>query len=418
MSAASDPVVIVGGGMAGGRAAEFLATRSRGAVPVVLVTEEPHRPYNRPPLSKPQFAGERAAGRSAASHWTYFRPADFYAKSGIELRLQVRAQGLDPAQRTLWFDDGSELRYSQLLIASGCRPRLLKVDGAHLRGIHYLRNRADADGFWASAGSAVGVVIIGGGFIGCEVAASLRHLGISATVVESGHEPLAVALGDTVGKRIRAMHETRGVRFKTGTYVAAVLDDGGGTVRGVRLANGEEIAASTVLVGIGVDPAVDWLDHSGIETDGGVMVDAQCRTSAEGVFAAGDVARWTHPAYGSIRVEHETNAQSQAVVAARNILGLPTAYRQLPYVWSDQYQTKIEYIGHSHDWSNVLLNENAAGFAVAYLRDGRIRAVASIGRPDVTSRARRALEHGPVLATDWPDLTRHMQAPTTAEPEG
>src|ERR1700677_1388635 len=116
MSAPPDPVVIVGGGMAGGRAAESLATRSRGAVPVVLVTEEPHRPYNRPPLSKPQFAGERAAGPSAASHWTYFRPADFYAKSGIDLRLQVRAQGLDPAQRLLWFDDGSELRYSQLLI--------------------------------------------------------------------------------------------------------------------------------------------------------------------------------------------------------------------------------------------------------------------------------------------------------------
>ncbi|ABL81643.1 FAD-dependent pyridine nucleotide-disulfide oxidoreductase [Nocardioides sp. JS614] len=387
-----DPVVVLGGGMAGGRAAEFLAMRGRGTR-VVLVSDEDHRPYQRPPLSK------ESTWDDPVREELFFRDEEFYASKGVQLALGTRVEGLLPDSDVLITNQGEKIAFSRLLIATGCRVRRLQVPGSDLRGVHYLRSIPDAKGLWDAVHGGGPVVVVGAGYVGCELAAVMAGLQVDVTVVEAGSEPLGISLGAEVGAWVRSFHERRGVKFVTGRTVVHM--DGEDRVGSVRLDDGTRLPASTVVVGIGVVPDVEWLSGSGVEIGDGILVNERCETSRPGVFAAGDAVRWTHPQYGSIRLEHETNAQAQAVVAARNILGGSTEYNHLPYVWSDQYGDTLEYVGYTRGWNEAVVQTDETSFTAAYLTGGAVAAVAAYARPDVIALAKQVLSDGPVARELW-----------------
>lgn len=387
------PVVVLGGGMAGGRAAEFLAMRGRSGTRVVLVSDEDHRPYQRPPLSK------ESTWDDPVREDLFFRDEEFYAAKGVQLALGTRVTELLPDSDVLVTKHGDKIPFSRLLIATGCRVRRLEVPGSDLKGIHYLRSIPDARDLWVAVRGGGPVVIVGAGYIGCELAAVMADLEVDVTVVEAGDEPLGISLGAEVGAWVRNLHESRGVEFVTGRSVAEIK--GSGHVSGVVLDNGVELPASTVVVGIGVVPDVEWLSGSGVQVGDGILVDERCETSRAGVFAAGDAARWTHPQYGSIRLEHETNAQAQAVVAARNILGGSTQYHHMPYVWSDQYGDTLEYVGYARGWDRAIVQADSTSFLAAYLTGDAVAAVAAYSRPDAIVLAKRVLSDGPVSYELW-----------------
>lgn len=391
----TDPVVVIGGGMGGGRAAEFLASRGKLGGRLILVADELDYPYQRPPLSKDVTFGDPSQG---VPERFFFRPESFYQSKGIDVRLGIAATALHGEDRVVSLSDGSQLNYSRALITTGCSPRALRVPGTDRDGVHYLRTLQDARSFWASAG--VGpVVIIGGGFIGCEVASALREQDVPVTIVEASQEPLSAALGPEPGRRIRSLHEAQGVTFELGCTVELVT--GAERVQGVRLSDGRTLEAATVLVSIGVTPNVEWLADSGIKLDNGIVVDDAGLTSVPDVYAAGDVARWVHPGFGSIRLEHETNAQAQAIVAARNILGQSTTHAAVPYVWSEQFGQQLEYVGHSRAWDSLEWYGDGPGFGVAYLRAGSVEAVLTYGRPEQAAVARGLLDAGPATVDQW-----------------
>ncbi|WP_300019714.1 FAD-dependent oxidoreductase [Pseudonocardia sp.] len=393
MSAAERPYVVVGAGMAGGRAAEMLALRGRGRG-VVLVGGEAQRPYHRPPLSKELLGGGDPAE-------VYFRDATFYAARSVTLRLGVRAVGLDPSERVVALDDGTEVPYAAAVLAPGTRPRRLAVPGADLAGIHLLRTLADAAAVRAALRPGSRVVVVGGGFIGTEVAAAAVAAGAVVTVVEAGPAPLATVLGAEVGALLQDLHERTGVRFRTGRTVERV--HGVDRVTAVELAGGESLPADLVVVGIGGTPDVDWLDGSGVDVDDGIVVDEHCRTSVPDVLAAGDAARWTHPGFGSLRIEHETHAQNQATAAARTLLGRPVAYRGLPHVWSDQGALALRWAGHVPSWDDVVITrgDRPDRLTAAYLRCGRVGAVLTVNEPERQLEAAGLLQDGPFPADLW-----------------
>jgi 3-phenylpropionate/trans-cinnamate dioxygenase ferredoxin reductase subunit len=382
------PVVVVGGGMAGARAAEFVAVRGKLGGSVVLVGDEPERPYRRPLVSKECLSGE------VSDAALYLRPAEFYEQKGIKLLLGRRAVAVDADNRELHLADGAVLGYRSLLLAPGAAPRRLPVPGADLPGVHYLRTLADARRLGGALGPGGKALIVGGGFIGLEVAAACRKLGVDVTVVEIAQRPLRHVLGEQVGALVQALHEREGVRFRTSNGITELC--GRQHLSSVRLSSGETLDADVAVVGIGVVPAVTWLQDSGLAVRDGLLVDEQCRTSAAEVYAAGDAARWTHPYLGELRVEHEINAQNQAVAAARAMLGDPQPYTAVPYVWSDQYQHRIRYVGHARTFDDVVIEHDPelAWIVARYLEQGRLKAVLAVNRDDVVNAARRLLQRG------------------------
>lgn len=394
MTTPEAPYIVVGAGMAGGRAADVLALRRRPGTRVVLIGGEAERPYHRPPLSK----GLLGDGDPADA---YFRDPDFYAARGVALRLGVRAVDLDPSERVVALDDGTEVPYSAVVLAPGTRPRRLAVPGADLSGVHLLRTLADATAVRAALRPGARVVVVGGGFIGCEVAAAVVAAGAEATVVEVGPTPLAAVLGAEVGALVQALHERTGVRFRTGRTVERV--HGTERVTAVELTDGECLPADLVVVGIGGTPDVGWLNGSGVELADGIIVDEHCRTSVPDVLAAGDAVRWTHPGFGSLRIEHETHAQNQATAAARTLLGRPTTYRGLPHVWSDQGALALRWVGHAPSWDHVEIDDGdrPGAFTAAYRRDDRVTAVLTVNEPQRLGEAAGLLQDGPFPAHLW-----------------
>ena len=334
-----ESVLVVGAGLAGVRTAERL--REGGYLgAITVVGEETEPPYDRPPLSKQVLRGEREVVR--------LRDPDTYAEVGVDLRLGVRATSLDLDGHAVELDDGAHIGYQTLVVATGARPRLLP--GAFLDGMHVLRTAEDCRRLSASAAQARSAVVVGGGFIGCEVAASLRLLGLDVTVVELASAPLVGVLGEQLSAEVVRLHEANGVTMRCGVGVDAVEGDAsrvGGRVTGVRLLDGSVLAADLVVVGLGVTPAVEWLAGSGLEIDNGVRCDAHGRTSAADVYAVGDVASWHDPRTGrSHRYEHWTSATDQAAVVAQAILtGGTDALLPVPYFWSDQFKVKIQSLG-------------------------------------------------------------------------
>ncbi|GAB2645466.1 NAD(P)/FAD-dependent oxidoreductase [Nocardia goodfellowii] len=397
------PIVIVGAGLAGLRTAEELR-RAGYAHGLVLVGDESRLPYDRPPLSKQFVRGE--------TDDTTLRPAEFFDENRIELRLDTAAVGVDTAARQVRLADGSVLDYDQLVIATGLRPR--RLPGLpDLKGVHVLRDHTDAATLRSELAGAKKALVVGAGFIGCEVAASFRASGVEVVLVEPQPTPLASVLGEQVGALVARMHRAEGVDLRCDTGLDTFLADDSDRVRGARLSDGTECAADLVVIGVGSRPVTDWLTDSGIElaeptAGGGVLTDEVGRTSAPGVWAVGDVAAWLHDTGHRKRVEHWTNAGEQAKLLTCALLGLAApAAAQVPYFWSDQYEVKIQALGTPNAADDITIAvDDGRKFLAYYAQDGILTGVVGAGMTAKVMKTRAK------LATPTP-LTEILTPATT-----
>ncbi len=379
-----ESVVIVGAGAAGNAAAEALR-REGYAGPVTMIGSEPNVPVDRPNLSKDYLAG------TASEDWIPLRGAEFYSAQQIELLLGTRAVGLDPRGRRVQLSDGTSRSYGALLLATGADPVKLTIPGGDGPLVHSLRSLADSRAIIASAKGAARAVVVGASFIGLEVAAALRTRGLEVHVVAPEARPLERVLGADLGDFVRALHERHGVQFRLGHTLGTIGD------RSVVLDDGTSLPADMVVAGIGVRPAVALAEQAGLRLDRGVLVDEYLETSAPGVYAAGDIARWPDPHTGKpVRIEHWVVAERQGQVAARNILGAHEPFRGVPFFWSQHYDVPINYVGHAEGWDRLEVAGSIAqkSCLVAYRVAGRISAVASIYRDQESLRAEALLERG------------------------
>jgi 3-phenylpropionate/trans-cinnamate dioxygenase ferredoxin reductase subunit len=376
-------IAVVGASLAGLRAAETLRADGYDGR-IVLIGAEVHYPYDRPPLSKQLLAGTWGLDR------VQLRDPEKIDALGLELRLGQAATAFDAAGHTLDLDDGSRLRFDGAVVATGAHARTLP-DTSHLRGVHTLRTLEDCFALGADVlGEETRLVVVGAGFIGSEVAATCRRRGAQVTVVEALPVPLSRVLGDRVGAACAALHVDNGVEVRTGIGVSRLVHEdtpSGPRVTGVALIDGTVIPADVVLVGIGVTPTTDWLAGSGLEIDNGVRADSTLY-AADDVVVAGDLARWFDDKLGAeIRIEHWTNAAEQAVAAARNLLAGrddAVAFTPVPYFWSDQYDTKIQVIGHPHPDDELVVVDGSLDerrFVALYGRRGRLTGAVGFSRP-------------------------------------
>jgi 3-phenylpropionate/trans-cinnamate dioxygenase ferredoxin reductase subunit len=381
--------VIAGAGMAGGKAALTLREEGFDGA-VVLVGAEPHAPYERPPLSKDHLRGESEADAALIA------PAAAYAEQGIELLTATEALALDAGARRLELSDGRSLSYDRLLIATGAVPRRPPIAGAELDGVHVLRTLDDCGVLQAVLKRGGPLAIVGGGWIGCEVAASARQLGVEVTLVEQAERPLERVLGPQLGDFYAEVHRSHGVNLVTGAAVAGI--EGTGRVERLRLADGSAAECDAVLIAVGVAPATALAGSGGLAVDDGVLTDELLRTSAPGVFAAGDVASAAHPRYGRrIRVEHWANALEQGPAAARSMLDRGAPYDALPYFFSDQYDVGMEYVGLHGPQDRVVLRGTPSpeGFQAFWVgADGRIVAGMHVNDWDAIEPIKRLVGDG------------------------
>jgi 3-phenylpropionate/trans-cinnamate dioxygenase ferredoxin reductase component len=367
-------VIIVGASHASVQAIDTLHRQGHEG-PVILVGEEPHLPYNRPPLSKKYLAGELAAERLA------LRRLPFYEQAKVELRLGKRVTAVDRSERRLRLNDGAELSYDKLLLCVGSRPRLLEVPGHQLTGIHYLRNLADADGLRADLGVARRLVVIGAGYIGLEVAASARQLGLDVTVIEAMDRPMQRVVAPGISSFYAERHAREGVKILCNTAVTAF--EGDERVREV-VCGDCRLPADVVLAGIGILPDVTLAAAAGIDCDNGILVDEQCRSSDPNIYAAGDCTNHPSVRYRRrLRLESVDNAVEQARTAAAGICGLPARHDHIPWFWSDQYDIKLQIAGISEGYDQTVLrgDPGTGKFALYYLADGELLAVDAVNSP-------------------------------------
>jgi NADPH-dependent 2,4-dienoyl-CoA reductase/sulfur reductase-like enzyme len=386
-------IVIVGGGLAAARTAEQLR-RAEYPGPITIVSDERHLPYDRPPLSKDMLRN--------ADHDVVLKPQQFYDERDITLRLGAAAQSVDTAARVLSLADGSTLAYDELVIATGLAPKRIR-SFPDLEGIRVLRSIGDSVALREHAARAQRAVIIGAGFIGCEVAASLRQLGVDVVIVEPQPTPLASVLGEKIGSLITRLHRAEGVDVRCGVGVASVT--GTDKVEKVVLTDGTELDADVVVVGIGSHPVTGWLDGSGIEVDNGVVCDDAGRASAEHVWAIGDVASWRSEVGHQVRVEHWSNVAEQARVLVPAILGEApgSAAISVPYFWSDQYDVKIQCLGEpAADDVVHVVEDDGRKFLAYYERDGVLTAVVGGGMPGKVMKARAKIASGAPIADVLP----------------
>lgn len=383
-------IVIVGGGLAAARVAEQLRA-AEYAGPVTIVSDEEHLPYDRPPLSKDVL--HAPIGEEKGLEDVSLRPAQFYADNDITLRLGKGAGSLNPAARTVTLVDGTELDYDELVIATGLVPRRIP-SFPDLDGVRVLRTFDEAVALREHAGRARRAVIVGAGFIGCEVAAALRRLRVDVVLVEPQPAPLAGVLGRRVGELVTRLHRSEGVDVRTGVSVAEVR--GSQHVETVVLTDGTELVADLVVVGVGSRPATDWLVGSGIAVDNGVLCDPNGRTSEPHVWALGDVASWRDAAGHQTRVEHWSNVAEQARVLVPAMLGKePPSLVVVPYFWSDQYDVKIQCLGEpAADDTVHIVADDGRKFLAYYERDGALVGVVGGGMPGKVMKLRSKVAAG------------------------
>lgn len=374
-------VVIVGAGAAGAAAAEMLRRQGYGG-PVTMIDPEVDAPYDRPNLSKEYLSGE------ASAEWIPLRPVEFYAEHRIERRL-ARVAAIDVVAKRVRLEGGADVSYGALLLATGAEPVTLDPIGAGKAHVHYLRSLADSNAIIEDAGGKARAVVIGASFIGLEVAGALRTRGLSVDVVSPEAVPLERTFGADVGRMVRALHESHGVRFHLPGKIARIEDTE------VVLEDGTSLAADLVVIGVGVRPRVELAQAAGLAIDRGVVVDAYLETSAPGVYAAGDIARWPDPHTGErIRVEHFVVAERMGQTAARNILGERERFEAVPYFWSAHYGMSIRYVGHAERWERTdIVGALARDGSIAYRAGGKTLAVASVGQDRANLEAELALEH-------------------------
>jgi NADPH-dependent 2,4-dienoyl-CoA reductase/sulfur reductase-like enzyme/nitrite reductase/ring-hydroxylating ferredoxin subunit len=379
---APSSIVIIGGGAAGLAAADMLR-REGYSGSISIVSADDSAPYDRPNLSKDFLAG------NAPPEWMPLREPSYYAARHIDLALDSRVATLDVAQRRVRLASGRQLDFGALLLATGADPVRLDIPGSADLRRFYLRSFSDARSIVGAVASVKQVLIVGASFIGLEVAASLRQRGIQVHIVGREPVPLARILGTQVGNFVRELHESHGATFHLGTSVARI--DG----RRVTLDDGSTVEADCVVLGVGVRPAVALAEQAGLAIDRGIRVNEYLETSAAGVFAAGDVARWPDPHTGEhIRVEHWVVAERQGQVAALNMLGRKQRFDAVPFFWSQHYDVVINYVGHAESWDSIDIDGALAArdCAVTYRRGGRILAVATIARDLQNLKAERDLE--------------------------
>ena len=373
--------VIVGGSLAGATAAVTL--REEGAEgTVTLIGAEREPPYERPPLSKAYLRGEAPFDKSLV------RPAAFYAENGIETIFGVRAARIDPSARFVELEDRRRVPFDVLLIATGGRNRRFSIPGSELEGIYGLRTVEDADRIKSEMRPGRRVVVAGMGFIGSEVAASLRQKGLDVVAIEPGKTPLFRVLGESVGQSIAELHRSHGVRTIFEDTVAAF--EGTQRVARVITKGGLRLDCDFVVAGIGVEPVVDVLEGTGVHVDNGVVVDQYCQTNVRGIYAAGDVANHYHPVFERhMRVEHWHNAVKQGAAAARNMLGKAVPYDEIHWFWSDQYDANLQYAGFHMKWEQLVVRGrlDSGSFLAFYVNDGRIDAVVGLNRAKELRRA-------------------------------
>ena len=406
-------IVIVGASLSGGTAAASLREAGFDGE-IHLIGEESHLPYNRPPLSKGYLRGEERFADQLV------HPEGTYAERDITLRLGRRATGIDPQRKIVRLNGGEGIPYDRLLVTTGGRNRSLSAPGADLQGIFQLRTVEDCDRIRAAARPGSHAVVIGLGFIGSEVTASLRQLGVEVVAVEGHPVPLARVLGKEVGAVLADIHREKGVELILEDSVAAF--EGAGTVERVRTKKGRVLECGLVIAGIGIAPNSELLAAAGAAVDNGVLVDERCRTSLPDVYAAGDVANHLHPIFGRLRVEHWNNGQHQGRAAARSMLGDAEPYAYVHSFWSDQYEHVIEYVGFAADWDRLVFRGRPQGrkFLGFYMKNGIVRAAVGLNRggdpedpkPDGELRAAASLIRGRVpvdpvtLANEDMDLPR------------
>nr|WBU15410.1 rhodocoxin reductase [uncultured bacterium] len=378
-------VVIVGANLAGGRAAEALRKEGFDGR-IFLVGEEPHPPYERPPLSKEYLRGEMPREE------LFVQPESFWAEQEIELLMGVRAVSLDLAHKRVELSSGERLSFDKLLLATGGRVRRLEVPGADLEGIHYLRTVDDSEALARELRPGRRLAIVGAGFIGSEVAASAREKGLEVTMIEVLPLPLQKALGPEVGRIYADIHRQHGVELVLGEGVERF--EGDSRLQAVVTSTGRRIECDLALVGVGIVPATELAEAVGLTVDNGIVVNEFCQTSHPDVYAAGDVANFYSPVLGRrLRVEHWHNAQNQGMAAARSMLrGEP--YAEVPWFWSDQYDLNMQYVGFADAWDRLVFRGDveARRFTAFYLRQGRLEAALAINRPRDIRAARELIQ--------------------------
>jgi NADPH-dependent 2,4-dienoyl-CoA reductase/sulfur reductase-like enzyme/nitrite reductase/ring-hydroxylating ferredoxin subunit len=379
---APERVVIVGGGAAGFAAAEMLR-REHYQGGIVMLSDDDAPPVDRPNLSKDYLAG------SAPEDWVPLKPDSFYAENGIDLRLNAHVTGIDPHLKHVTLGEGGHIPFDRLLLATGAEPIRLPIPGAGLKHVHVLRSLSDCRAIIAQASAARRAVVVGASFIGLESAAALRARDIEVHVVAPETRPLERILGPQMGDFIRSLHEEHGVIFHLGD---APVDIETGRVK---LKSGRSLEADMVILGVGVRPRTQLAEAAGLSIDRGVVVDAFLETSAPGIFAAGDIARWPDPYSGaSIRVEHWVVAERQGQTAALNMLGRRERFVAAPFFWSQHYDIPVNYVGHAETWDELIVEGdiNAKDCLLRFKSQGRTLAVASIFRDLENLQAELAME--------------------------
>jgi 3-phenylpropionate/trans-cinnamate dioxygenase ferredoxin reductase component len=377
--------LIIGGGVAAAKAAEGLRAAG-GTGSAVVMTAEPELPYERPPLSKDFLRGEAGREKTCTHDEAWYREHD------VEVVLATRASTVDPATRTVTTEVGDQLRYGGLLLATGAKPIRLGLPGEDLEGVHYLRTIDDSERLRAAISRAETMVVIGGGFIGAEVAASATQMDTRVTLLELAETLWTRAVGPHMGRFFEEFLRDRGVHVRTRTGAERLEGDGG--VEAVVLPDGSRLHADVVVIGVGVRPDVELAERAGLPVDNGVLVDEHLQAT-DRIWAAGDVANAAHPLFGRIRIEHWAEALNQGLIAGRNLAGAGDRYDRIPYFYSDQFDLSLSYLGHVREWDELVLrgdrNVKEPKFVAWYLRQGTPRAALIVNDWDAEDPVREVI---------------------------
>ncbi len=397
----SQRIAIAGAGHAAGQLVTSLR-QNKFEGEIVLVGDEPYLPYQRPPLSKKYLAGELDAER------LYVKPASFYEEAEVELRLNTRIEAIERDERCLCIEGGERIAYDKLVLAVGSRVRRLPVDGVTLPGVHYLRSIDDVDGIREGLESGRRIVVVGAGYIGLEVAAVARQAGLDVTVIEMADRVMSRVVSPELSDFYQIEHTDQGVKLRLSTGVQSI--NGKRRVKSVTTSAGDDLPADLVVIGVGIVPNTELASAAGLEVDNGIVVDDHCRTSDPDIYAVGDCTLHPNGIYGrNLRLESVHNALEQAKTAAANLCGADVAYSQVPWFWSDQYDLKLQIVGLSEGYDEVVIRGNPAerSFSCLYLKDSRLIAIDAINAP------RDFVQSKAIIAAGEPIEKEHLADPET-----